>query len=135
MAHDQHLWSQCLLPYVDLQDLQTLTLVNQEFNDLINSDETWRIRAVQHIPSCLQLKPPEETFHQFYLRMIQWKPADYTWERYDRELIWSFGPPTKVDSKGNNEWYRHGQLHRDGDKPAVIHRYYCEWHVNGVRVL
>lgn len=41
--------------------------------------------------------------------------------------------------EGNNsdcgfmEWYQHGKLHRENDKPALIWDYGCEWWINGVR--
>jgi hypothetical protein len=31
------------------------------------------------------------------------------------------------------EWYKHGKLHRNGDKPAVFGPHYKEWHRDGHR--
>jgi hypothetical protein len=48
-------------------------------------------------------------------------------------------PARIFESNGDNsecgflEWYQHGKLHRDNNKPAIVWDYGCEWWVNGVR--
>jgi len=38
----------------------------------------------------------------------------------------------RLSADGTTTWFKNGLIHRDGDRPAIIHRFYKKWYRDGV---